>query len=714
MAPWPVAVEIDRARPLNRFRAAQAIGGALDGHEAGETAQIYTQANLRAMGEAGLGAVSYRLRTELGVEAWHLDQAGQWSEPGRQQGYWTSTGRPAGSPPERSSAAPGPSAAAPGVSWGYGLPRRGNTTDQANDNGWSRLDDGAVGTFWKSDPYLDRRFTGEPEVAHPQWALVDLGAGRPAVDAVKIAWGAPWATRFRVQRYVGGPDAVALAPGRWVDFPDGVFRGRPGTQTVRVARQPLRVRFVRVLLQESSHTAPAGSRDIRDRLGYAIRELYVGRLAPGGRFVDLVRHAASHGGQTPMWVSSTDSWHRASDLDRGYEQPSFQTVMGSGLARGRSVLLGVPVLYGTPQNAVAELRYARALGMKIAGVELGEEPDGQLISPEDYGALWVQFARAIERAFPRLRLGGPGYATSLPDWEYWPDAHGQRSWTRRWLAYLGRRGALGKVGFFSFEWYPFDNVCARSDRQLARARTLLSGVLRRQREEGLRRGVPIWVTEYGWSAYAARAEVDMAGALLNADTVGTLLSEGAKAAYVYGWEPGVPMRESSRCDTWGNLMLLRAGEHAGDPPRPVAAFWETQMLARDWAQAGEGWHTLYATRTSARDVHAYAVRRPDGRMALLVLNLSPTRAYRLAPPYGLGRGPAGPPHRLGPLHRLGPGRGGPLDVWRLSHANYRWQADGAQGRPSFDRGPEYERVRNPRAGIALAPYSVTVIRSARG
>jgi hypothetical protein len=688
-------VDVALDRPLARFTPEQALGAGLDGHSQGETAQIYTPANLRLMASAGLGAVTYRLRTELGVQAWHVGPGGSFSEAGRRQGYWTAASRPSGP--------------APRVSWGYSLPRRGDTIDQANDNGYSRLDDGSLQSFWKSDPYLDSHFTREPEARHPQWVLIDLGRAR-ALDALRITWAAPYATRFRVQLFTG-PSAVMLAghpPGAWRDFPHGAFAGRPGAQTVRLARTPLRVRFVRLLMSASSHTAPPGARDVRDRLGYAIRELYLGRLDARGRLNDLLAHRRS-GAQSVIYTSSTDPWHRAVDRNPGYEQPSFQTVLRSGLTRGLPLLVPVPVLYGTPANAVAELRYLRALHIPLRGVELGEEPDGQLASPEDYGSLYLQFARAIHHAFPGLPLGGPGFQTSIPDWLYWPDGHGDRSWTHRFLSFLAAHGALGELGFFSFEWYPYDNVCANPAPQLAGASDLLAGVLDAQRRHGLPPGLPIYVTEYGYSAFAGQDEVDMPGALLDADTVGTLLSSGATGAYLYGYEPDSIMRESERCDTWGNLTLIQSdeGHHA---QHPLASYWETRLLTGDWTQPGGGVHTLYATSSSAGDaagqrlVRAYAVSRPDGRLAVLLLNVSPSQPYDITLRTTGTAGDAGEHAALS----------GALQEWQLSSTDYRWQEHGAAGHPGLDGAPKGRDLPTGAREIHLPPYSITVLRTLDG
>jgi len=180
-----ITVWFKPGHPLNRFVPSHAFGAAPDGHEQGEVDHMLSPKNIKEMLTAWLRPLSYRLRTELAVEAWHWNPQGTWSGRDRRQGYWTS----------RVSGKTGRSIS---LSYGYRLPRRGNTTDQANDDGYSRLDDGDPSSFWKSNPYLDQHFTKEDNSKLPQWVLIDLEKEK-TVNAIQLNWAAPFARVYEVQ-----------------------------------------------------------------------------------------------------------------------------------------------------------------------------------------------------------------------------------------------------------------------------------------------------------------------------------------------------------------------------------------------------------------------------------------------------------------------------------------------------------------------------------
>src|ERR1700761_4374605 len=189
-----VTVDAAPGHMVNSFSPMRALGGAIDRLRGGPTKEdnekhterLLTNPVLKEMLGAGWQPVTYRQNTELMIEAWHWNSRGTWSNTAKQEGYFTGS--------------PDPTDERILHSWAYPLPHRGATL--GDGNGWSRLTDGNLQSYWKSNPYLTQPYTGEDDSLHPQWVMIDLGA-KINVNAIKIDWANPYAKRYIVQFWTG-------------------------------------------------------------------------------------------------------------------------------------------------------------------------------------------------------------------------------------------------------------------------------------------------------------------------------------------------------------------------------------------------------------------------------------------------------------------------------------------------------------------------------
>ena len=695
--PATVTVLIKPGRPANRFIPSHALGAGVDGHDKGDADRQLTPKNIEAMLSAGLQSLTYRLRTELAIDAWHWNPQGAWSEPGHKRGYWISDNtarRPIS------------------LSYGYRLPRRGNTIDNANNEGYSRLDDADTESFWKSNPYLDWHFTHEDNSLHPQWIVIEFATAK-LINAARLLWGIPFATNYEIQ-YADFDDIsdIALNPsGMWQTFPRGAFPGSAdilsatsgGEVLLRLSKTPIKTRFVRILMTKSSGTAPPSSSDVRDRLGFAMREVFLGMVDEKGEFHDEISHTTDRHTQTLIHVSSTDPWHRETDLDEGAEQPGLDRIFQSSLTNGLPVLAPTGLFYDTPENAANEIRYLKSRGYNFERVELGEEPDGQYATPEDFGALYLQWADAIHRVDPNLKLGGPSLQEIQPDTSDRQVKLGNSMWMRRFLNYLKAHGRLSDYAFFSFEWYPFDDVCEPVAPQLARAPNLLDAALREMERRGVSHRIPWIISEYGYSAFATRAEIGIEGALLNADIVGRFLTLGGDQVFLYGYTPSQVLYDS--CSP-GNNMLFSMDDD-GNITHRFATYFGARLLTQEWTAPSGGWHEIYPATSDIKNrqgealVTAYAVHRPDGLWSLLLINKDPTRSYKVQVRF-LNEASGAVSALLGPV-----------DLYQFSSSQYELNDDLKNPYPIKADPPAHTVMQTDQpASFELPAYSLTVIRGA--
>ena len=696
--PAVTTVHIDAAHVTKTFDPDRALGTSIDILPAGVVDKIYTPRILKESLSAGWGPITYRLNTELQGAAWHWNPNGAWSDAARQSGYFT--GSTALREPIRHS-------------YLYPLPHRGTTLGGGNPRDYySRITDGDTKTYWKSNPYLDSQFTGEPDALHPQWVILDLGTVEK-IDTLRIHWGEPYARNFEVQYWTGQDDPQTKPiSGRWEAFPNGVVtNNKGGLQTLRLAPAVMPVRYLRLWLTESSKTANSHGdhdpKDHRSAAGYAIRELYAGSFSNTGEFVDLIKHVPD-AGQTATYVSSVDPWHRARDLSlKAGDQTGMDLFYTSGITNRLPAMIAIAMLYGTPEDAAAQIAYVKKRGYPISYVEMGEEPDGQKMLPEDYGALYLQFATALHRVDPALKLGGPIFEGVNEDIEVWPDAQGRTSWLRRFLDYLKTRGRLGDLAFVSFEHYPFD-PCDVTWSDLYREPALTKNILAVWRADGVPANVPLMNTESNVSWGLTQPMADIFAGLWLADSVGAFLTFGGDVYYHSPIQPE-PLRSGCRgWSTYGNFVT----DENFNIRAHTAQYYASRMINLEWVKHGAGEHRLFAATADLTDaaghvlITAYPAKRPDGEWSVMLINKDQSNAHAVrvvfADAMGETENAAAP---------AGQAFTGAVTMTTFGSQQYVWRSHAANSHPDPNDPPVTTTVQAGRETMFTLPAaSISVLR----
>jgi hypothetical protein len=681
-----IRVDITPSHAANSFVPTEALGAGIDRIETASTDKMFIEPVMKQVLSAGWQTVTYRQNTELHIQAWHWNPQGAWSDSGG-KGYFVGNAKPGDFIRH---------------SFGYSLPHRGFTRNDGTDaNGYSRIADGDENTYWKSNPYLTKTFTGEDDSNYPQWVIIDLANNHP-VNAMRISWATPYARHYTVQYWTGEDPIKQPTKGTWVTFRGGaVTNGSGGTAMLSLNPSPMAVRYLRISMSESSDTCDThGSSDRRNCVGYAIREVYLGTVSADGKIHDLVRHTADPD-QTTTYCSSVDPWHDLADVDDKRDQVGLDLFYTSGYTRGLPAMVPVAMLYGTPEDSANQIAYLRARGYPISYIEMGEEPDGQFMLPEDYGALYLQWATALHQLDPSLKLGGPIFEGVNEDIQVWPDAQGRSSWLGRFIEYLKAHNRLQDLAFMSFEHYPYE-PCKIQWSNLYDEPALISHILQVWRDDGLPPNVPMFITELNIAWNSGESFVDNFGSLWLADFVGSFLTAGGNGLYYFHY---LPERLGHGCgSSMGTFGMFNVDKNY-QITQPIAQYFASQLINLEWVQPGNGKHRVFPATADVVDsaghalVTAYAVQRPDGKWALMIVNKDQENDHSI---------------RL-VFHDANTNTDslftGPVDMITFGSAQYRWNPEPNGGNANPD-GPSAKSLitAGPTTTYTLPKASVTVLR----
>ncbi|MFG1721227.1 cellulose binding domain-containing protein [Micromonospora chalcea] len=328
----------------------------------------------------------------------------------------------------------------------------------------------------------------------------------------------------------------------------------------------------------------------------------------------------------------------------GYVAPNtdFDTFMAGARRVGAEPMIIANYGTGTPAEAAAWVRYAnvtKGYGAKWWTVgnenygnghygsawEADDHPDK---SASQYARLVIEYADAMKAVDPSIKVGA---VLTMPG--NWPDGITAGSdpgpWNQTVLSLAGP-----KIDFVDVHWYPGGNAAdslARTN-HLPDAAWLLRQQIAKYAGPGADR-IGISFTELNVDAGRTTAP----GALFLADAYSGLLEQGVFTVQWWNVHNGIgTVSEVAGQTDYGDFGMLSSGNCTSDgegcqPPfnTPFAPYHALSMMNL-FARPGD---QLVRAGTDQPLVAAHAVRRPDGSVAVLLLNKDPDTAYPVALDY---------------------------------------------------------------------------------
>jgi alpha-L-arabinofuranosidase len=318
--------------------------------------------------------------------------------------------------------------------------------------------------------------------------------------------------------------------------------------------------------------------------------------------------------------------------------PKFSFDRWAKLADSQHDAMFVHVNYGTgtPREAAAWVRYAnRSRHYGVRNWEIGEEvyldgPLGVDVEPDGHPAAQhtaqgfahnaLAYIKAMKAADPSIRIGIPILAVADP-------ANPVYQWDATVLQALAPH-----VDFVDVHWYPLFQP--GTDAQVlatpSQIRPQLAGLRQLIAQSADGRHVAVHVGETNSAVAGSPQTSSMTNALYLAETVPALLENKAEAVDWWALYNG---QQGDASTGVGDLGLLSSGSDdcvSGSlcaPPvnAPYPDYYGMRLVSALTAAGSR----LLATDAASTAVNAHAALRPDGSLAVLLVNTDPAKAQRV-------------------------------------------------------------------------------------
>ncbi|NUP01630.1 MAG: alpha-L-arabinofuranosidase [Nonomuraea sp.] len=341
--------------------------------------------------------------------------------------------------------------------------------------------------------------------------------------------------------------------------------------------------------------------------------------------------------------SYSDIYHWATHTaPGGYVAPNtdFDTFMSGVRRTGAQAMVTANYGTGTAEEAAAWVRHANVTkGYGVKYWEIGNEnygnghygsaweaDDHADKSPAEYARHVVAYADAMKAADPSIKVGA---VLTTP--ANWPDAitaeGDDGSWNKVVLSLAG-----SKIDFVILHWYPgaLDKTGQVPDMiQLTRQQIAAYAGPGSDR-------IGIAMTEFNTGS-SSNGTNTQPGALAAADAYATLLANGVFTVDWWNVHNGIGnVTEVEGHTDYGDFGLLSSAACNSDgsvcePPlnTPFAPYYGLQMVGR-FARPGD---QFVRAATDQPKVSAHAVRRPNGDLAVMLINTSSDTSYPVAVDY---------------------------------------------------------------------------------